>query len=60
MIVLDTHVLLWWVNDSGLLSTAAKKAINNTLSNEGEIIVSAISAWEVSMLINKERLVLSR
>lgn len=59
MIVLDTHVLLWWVNDSGLLSADAEKAINNTLSNEDEIIVSAISAWEVSMLINKERLVLS-
>ena len=59
MIVLDTHVLLWWVNDSGLLSTDAKRAINKTLSNEGEIIVSTISAWEVSMLINKERLILS-
>lgn len=59
MIVLDTHVLLWWVTDSGQLSIAAKKAINSTLSQGSEIIVSTISAWEISMLINKKRLVLS-
>jgi len=59
MIMLDTHVLLWWVNDAGLLSADAKKAINSTLSEGGEIIISAISAWEVAMLIDKERLALS-
>jgi len=59
MVVLDTHVLLWWVGDSGQLSVAAKKAINSTISQGSEVIVSTISAWEVSMLINKNRLVLS-
>jgi PIN domain nuclease of toxin-antitoxin system len=59
MVVLDTHVLLWWVGNSGLLSIAAKKTINKTLSQGSEVIVSTISSWEVSMLINKERLVLS-
>jgi len=59
MIVLDTHVLLWWVNGSDLLSRAADKAIRKTLSRGSEIIVSTISAWEVSMLIEKDRLVLS-
>lgn len=59
MIVLDTHVLLWWVGDSGQLSVAAKKVIDKTISQGGEVIISTISAWEVSMLINKKRLVLS-
>ena len=59
MIVLDTHVLLWWVGDSDQLSVAAKKAIDKTISQGSEVIVSTISAWEVSMLINKKRLVLS-
>ncbi len=59
MLVLDTHVLLWWVSGSGALSAAANKAIKNTLSKAGEIIISSISAWEISMLIKKERLVLS-
>ena len=59
MIVLDTHVLLWWVNGSDLLSTAAENAIRETLTQGSEIIVSTICAWEVSMLINKGRLILS-
>jgi PIN domain nuclease of toxin-antitoxin system len=58
MIVLDTHVLLWWVNGSDLLSSAAEKVIRKTLKQGGEIIVSTISAWEISMLIDKGRLVL--
>ena len=59
MIVLDTHVLLWWVNGSDAMSVAAEKAIKKTLTQGSEVIVSAISAWEVSMLIDKGRLILS-
>lgn len=59
MIVLDTHVLLWWVSGADVLSVAAKKAINRTLTQGSEVIVSSISAWEASMLIDKERLILS-
>ena len=59
MIVLDTHVLLWWVSRSEALSAVAEKAIKRTLAEGSEVIVSAISAWEVSMLIDKERLILS-
>ena len=59
MIVIDTHVLVWWVSGSGTLSTAAKKALKSTLSNGGEILISSISAWEISMLVEKGRLVLS-
>ena len=59
MVVLDTHVLVWWVNGSGSLSVTAEKVIKRTLAQGSEVLVSAISAWEVSMLINKGRLVLS-
>jgi PIN domain nuclease of toxin-antitoxin system len=59
MIVLDTHVMLWWVSGSDELSASAEKAISSTLTRGSEVIVSAISAWEVSMLIDKERLILS-
>lgn len=59
MLVVDTHVLLWWVSGSSPLSADANKAINNTLANGGEIIISSISAWEISMLIEKGRLILS-
>ncbi|MEE8496595.1 MAG: type II toxin-antitoxin system VapC family toxin [Xanthomonadales bacterium] len=59
MIILDTHVLLWWVSGSDSLSTAANKVIKRTLTEGSEIIISSISAWEISMLINKGRLILS-
>ena len=59
MIVIDTHILVWWVSGVETLSTAAKKAIKNTLSNSGEVLVSSISAWEIAMLVEKGSLVLS-
>jgi PIN domain nuclease of toxin-antitoxin system len=59
MIVIDTHILVWWVSGSDTLSTAAKKAIKETLSNSGEVLISSISAWEIAMLVDKGRLVLS-
>ena len=59
MLVVDTHVLVWWVSGSDLLSTNADKVINGTLANGGEIIISSISAWEIAMLISTGRLILS-
>ena len=59
MLILDTHVLVWWVNGSDSLSKVAEKAIKKTLAQGSEIIVSSITAWEVSMLINSGRLTLS-
>lgn len=58
MIVLDTHILVWWVTGDAALSEEAKAVIERE-QNGGEIIVSAISAWEITMLVEKERLVLS-
>lgn len=58
MIVLDTHILVWWVTGDAALSGEAKAVIERE-QNGGEIIVSAISAWEITMLVEKERLVLS-
>ena len=58
MIVLDTHALVWWVAGDPTLSKKAKAAIERELSG-GEIIVSAISAWEIAMLVEREKLVLS-
>lgn len=59
MIVIDTHILVWWVSGDKSLSKSALKAINETLASDSEVIVSSISAWEISMLIEKGRLVLS-
>jgi len=60
LIVLDTHALLWWLNGDSSLSSAAHSAIQKELDDEeGLIIVSSISAWEIAMLVNKGRLALT-
>lgn len=60
MIVLDTHVLVWWVADENRLSVPAHKALTEESNDPGgQILLSAITAWEVSMLQQRGRLVLS-
>lgn len=58
MIILDTHALVWWANADAALSKKAKNAIEREMDG-GQIMVSAISAWEIAMLVAHERLVLS-
>lgn len=58
MIVLDTHALVWWVAGDPQLSHPAREAIEAE-AQDGEILVSAISAWEVAMLAKAGRLALT-
>lgn len=59
MILLDTHVLVWWASgQNGLLSAHAADTIARE-NEDGELLVSSISAWEIAMLVARERLVLS-
>ncbi len=58
MIVLDTHVWVWFVSNPELLSKAAKKAIDASIAQKA-IIISSISAWEVAFLVAKKRLKLT-
>jgi len=57
MVLLDTHVLIWWVSSPEKLSNKAIEAINKAKS--GEILVSSISIWELFMLVKKGRLELN-
>ena len=58
MIVLDTHTLVWWVTGDTTLSKKAKAAIEREQAG-GDIVVSSVSAWEIAMLVKRDRLVLS-
>lgn len=59
MIVLDTHTLIWWASgETEQLSAAALQAIERELS-DGQIFISSISAWELSMLVAQGRIALS-
>lgn len=56
MIVIDTHVWIWWASDPDRLSPAARERIDAA----AEVGVCAISCWEVAMLVAKGRLRLDR
>lgn len=56
MIVLDTHALIWWVNEDNQLSPSARRAIQGELESEGQILISSITAWEIALLVSKGRL----
>ena len=59
MIVLDTHALVWWVSDDRQLSARARKVIEKELTGDAQLLVSAISAWEIAMLVARGRLALT-
>jgi len=57
VILLDTHAWIWWAAETPRRLTArARRAIEDSPS----IAVSAISPWEVAMLVAKGRLELDR
>jgi PIN domain nuclease of toxin-antitoxin system len=55
VIVLDTHTLLWWVNDPTTLSRPAQKVIDAAVKSQS-VHVSCISSWEIAMLVERGRL----
>ena len=59
MIVLDTHVLIWAMNDDIRLGTAARAAIEETAQTD-RIGISAITPWEIALLAERGRLRLGR
>lgn len=55
LIVLDTHVLLWWVSGVERLSTKARRTIAAALE-DGPVHVSAISLFEIATALRRGRL----
>src|SRR5881227_512019 len=49
-LLLDTHIALWWVDDS--LSASAKRTINAA----SDVFVSAVSVWEMVIKTSTGRL----
>jgi PIN domain nuclease of toxin-antitoxin system len=56
VIVLDTATWIWRASDPKRLTTSARRAIDEAES----ALVSAISVWEVAMLVAKRRIQLDR
>ena len=45
-LLLDTHVLLWWLMDDARLSASARRSIAD---GRNEVYVSAASGWEIAI-----------
>ena len=54
-LLLDTHVLLWWLDNSDRLSAGQREALDRA-GEKSPLLVSDISLWEVSMLHNLDRI----
>jgi PIN domain nuclease of toxin-antitoxin system len=59
LILLDTHALLWLESGSERLGSRTRRLVDRALADEA-LGVSAITFWEIGMLIAKERLTLAR
>lgn len=58
-LLLDTHVLVWLLEDSKRISDGIHKRVQQA-ADEDSLFVSAITPWEIAMLISKGRLRLNR
>lgn len=58
MIVLDTHAWIWFISNPDLLSKRAKKAVNAAVKDKS-ILISSNSAWELALLVTKNRIKLT-
>ena len=56
--LLDTHTWIWWNMNPGKLSKKVKMLIHDTEGYD-ELLLSAISPWEFSKLLEKKRLGIS-
>ena len=54
--LLDTHAFIWVINGE---STLAKKVLEsiNRAAKEKAVFISAISLWEISMLVKKRKVI---
>ncbi len=56
MIVLDTHIWVWWIHNDARLTDEQRTMIQN--SEDKGLGISVISCWEVAKLVELKKLVL--
>lgn len=55
LLLVDTHTLIWMVEEAPRLGVRTAEALNRA-GWENRIAVSAITPWEIGLLVNKGRL----
>ncbi len=53
--LLDTHIWLWWIKGDRRLGDGVRSALD-ALGREERPYLSAISLWEVAMLVERKRI----
>ncbi len=56
-ILLDTHVWIWVAQGNPIVAPAARKAIDRAQQRE-HLLISPISIWEISKLVERKRIIL--
>jgi PIN domain nuclease of toxin-antitoxin system len=54
--LIDTHIALWLDSGSANLREATRAAIDTCWHNGGTIFLSAVSAWEIALLVDTGRI----
>lgn len=57
MILLDTHIWLWWLLGDGNLSSKERKLLDSKASTK-KLSISWVSIWETEILERKQRITL--
>lgn len=52
-VLLDTHALLWWINDDSRLSEEAREILSD---GDNELLFSVASGWEMAIKIGLGKL----
>lgn len=55
-VMLDTHILLWWLMGEGQLSKAQEQTLERMETSGQRFAISAISLWEIAKLVERGRI----
>jgi PIN domain nuclease of toxin-antitoxin system len=55
-LLLDTHVLLWWLDAPGRLSPLQAEEISDAQTGGERLAIAAVTLWEIAKLVEHRRL----
>lgn len=55
-LLLDTHIVLWMDSGDERLRSSTRALIDNCWRSGGRILLSAVTAWEIALLVDTERI----
>lgn len=55
-LLLDTHIVLWLDSGDDRLRTSTRSLIDGCWRNGGTIFLSAVTAWEIALLVDAARI----